>query len=154
MAKNQYFINHDKSRDACSIIWLSDKHHIDDLEPYLFLIQCDNEAEVYDLVNIEWPEADGRDEFKTLALNNFQALEGDEEQEYILCFNAIIQVDLDSFPEFKNALECSDNHIVARVQFKKDGNSILDSDGFEETLYEPWRDHFVKLESIDESKNV
>jgi hypothetical protein len=56
-----YFINHDKSRDACSIIWRSDEHVIGDLEPYIYAIQCDDGEDFHDLINADWPDADGMD---------------------------------------------------------------------------------------------
>ena len=144
-----YFINHDKSRDACSIIWESDEYVIGDLEPYIYAIQCDDGEDFYDLLNADWPDADGKDDFKTLELNNFQALEGDCDNEYLLCFTALISTNLDKHPNFRNALEKSESQVVARIQFKKDGKPILDKDGYEEFLYEMVSDTFVGFELDD-----
>ena len=146
---HSYIINYDKSRDACSIIWEAENHLIGDLEPYIFSIQCDDGEDLHELINADWPNADGKDDFKTLELNNFRAVEGDDDDEYLLCFNALISTDLNQHPNFKKALEKSRNHIVARIQFKKDGKPILDEDGFEEFLYEMHRDTFVELELAD-----
>lgn len=144
-----YFINHDKSRDACSIIWASDEHIIGDLEPYIYAIQCDDGEDFHDLINADWPDADGKDDFKTLELNNFQAVEGDDDNEYLLCFTALISTNLDKHPNFKKALEKSENQVVAKIQFKKDGKPILDEVGDEEFLYEMNSDTFVEFELDD-----
>jgi hypothetical protein len=141
-----YFINYNKSRDACSIIWESEDHLIGDLEPYIFTIQCDDGEDFHELINADWPDADGKDDFKTLELNNFEAVEGDSDNEYLLCFTALVAINFGKHPKFKKALEKADNQIVARIQFKKDGKPILDNDGYEEFLYEMHQDNFVDLE--------
>ena len=143
-----YFINHNKSRDACSIIWEADDHVIGDLEPYIYAIQSDDGEDLHDLINADWPDADGKNDFKTLKLNNFQAVEGDEENEYFLCFTALISTNLDNHPNFKKALEKSGNQVVAKIQFKKDGKPILDEDGYEKYLYEMASDTFVEFEHL------
>ena len=147
-AKN-YFINYDKSRDACSIIWESEDHAISDLEPYIYAIQCDDGEDFHELINAEWPDADGKDDFRTLEINNFAAVEGDDDNEYLLCFTALVSINLDNHPNFQKALKQSDHQIVARIQFKKDGNPILDEDGYEEFLFEMHQDNFVELELED-----
>jgi hypothetical protein len=149
MASKSYFINYDKSRDACSVIWLSEKHKIDDLQPYIFAIQCDDGDDFYELINAEYLDADGRDDFQTIMINNFAALEGDDDNEYLFCFTAHISVNLDQHPEFKKALKASNNQIVARVQFKKNGKPLIDADGYEEILYDMHRDNFVTLDLIE-----
>lgn len=149
MASKSYFINYDKARDACSVIWLSEKYKIDDLQPYIFAIQCDDGENFYDLINAEYPDADGRDDFKTIMINNFAALEGDDVNEYLLCFTAKVSFNLDQHPKFKKALKSSNNQIVARVQFKKNGKPLIDSDGYEEILYDMHSDNFVTLDLIE-----
>ena len=144
--KKNYFINYDKSRDACSIIWDSKDYNINDLEPYISSIQCDDGEEFYDLINAEWPESDGRDDFKILELNNFEAVKGDEQNEYLLCYTALISTDLVKMSDFKKALNKSNNQIVARISFKKDGKPIVDTDGYEEFLFEMNTDNFVYFE--------
>jgi len=59
------------------LIWESEDHEINDLEPYIYAIQCDDGECSYDLLSAEWPDADGQDDFKTIELNNFEAVEGD-----------------------------------------------------------------------------
>ena len=147
-AKN-YFINYDKSRDACSILWESDEHAIGDLEPYIYAIQCDDGEDFHELINSDWPDADGKDDFQTLEINNFAAVDGDDDNEYLLCFTALVSINLDNHPVFQKALKQSNNQIVARIQFKKNGSPILDEDGFEEFLFEMHQDNFVELELED-----
>ena len=47
-------------------------------------------------------------------------------------------------------IEKSNNQIVARIQFKKDGKPILDEEGYQEYLYEMNIDNFVQLEGEDD----
>ena len=76
---NEYFINYDKSRDACSITWESVNYDINELEPYIYAIQCDDGAIFYELVSSECPESNGKDHFQTIELNNFEAVKGDKQ---------------------------------------------------------------------------
>jgi hypothetical protein len=145
----RYFINYNKSRDACSIIWLSEEYLIGDLEPYIYSIQCDDGDDFHELINSDWPDAEGHDDFKTMEIKDFQALTGDADNEFLLCFTADILTDLDRNPTFKKVLEGSENQIIARIQFKKDGKPLLDEYGEEKTLYEMHNDRFVKFE-LDE----
>ena len=144
--KKNYFINYDKSRDACSIIWQNKDYNINDLEPYISSIQCDDGEEFYNLINAEWPDSEGRDDFKVLELNNFAAVKGDVDNEYLLCYTALISTDLEKMSDFKNALNKSNNQIVARISFKKNGKPIVDVDGYEEFLFEMNTDNFVYFE--------
>ena len=144
-----YFINHDKSRDACTIIWETDEYNIKELEPYISSIQCDDGEDFHELINSECPDSDGRDDFKVLELNNFEAVEGDDDNAYILCFHALISTDLNKHPIFSKALKKADNHVVARIQFKKDGKPIVDEDGYEEYLFEMGDDVTVEFELDD-----
>lgn len=144
-----FFINHDKARNASAITWESDDYQITDLEPYLYAIQCDDGEDFHELVSANWPDADGRDDFKTLELNNFQAVEGNDENEYLLCFTAVVSTNLSEHPEFEEALRTSENKVVAKIQFKKNGKPVLDADGDEAFLFFDASDEFVNLEKID-----
>jgi len=144
--EKEYFINHDKARDACSIIWESDDYKISELEPYIYAIVCDDGEDYHELLSPDWPDVEGGGDFKTIELNNFEAIEGDGENEYLLCFNALISTDLNKHPSFKKALEKSGNQVIARIQFKKNGKPIVDKDGNEEYLYEMNDDTYVELE--------
>ena len=147
---NEYFINYDKSRDACSITWETANYDINELEPYIYAIQCDDGEAFHDLISSEWPESDGKDDFQTIELNNFEAVEGDSKNEFFLCFTAVIGINPNKNKDFFEALEKSNNQIVARIQFKKDGKPILDEEGYQEYLYEMNIDNFVQLEGEDD----
>ena len=147
---NEYFINYDKSRDACSITWEAANYDINELEPYIYAIQCDDGETFHDLISSEWPESDGKDDFQTIELNNFEAVEGDSKNEFFLCFTAVIGINPNKNKDFFEALEKSNNQIVARIQFKQDGKPILDEEGYQEYLYEMNIDNFVQLEGEDD----
>ena len=146
--KKEYFINHHKSRDACSIMWESTDYNINDLEPYVSSIQCDDGEELHELINAEWPQSEGKDDFTVIELNDFEAVKGNNENDYILCFSAVISTDLEKHPNFKKALEKGDNQVVARISFKKDGKPLVDAEGYEEYLFEMDQDIFVEFEAI------
>ncbi len=146
---SRYFINHDKARDACSILWKCNQYMVNELTPYIYAIECVDGEGIHQLINSEWPASKGSDDFKALELNNFAAVDGDEDKEYLLCFNALIETDLNKHSEFKKALERSGNQVVARIQFKKNEKPIIDEDGCEELLYEMVSDVFVDLELDD-----
>lgn len=143
---DEYFINYDKARDACSIIWMSEDYEIAELEPYISSIQCDDGEDFYELINAEWPDAQGQDDFRTIEVSNFAALEGDGEKEYLLCFTAVVSINLNVHPAFREALEKADHLIVARIDFKRNGKPILDDNGDREYLFEMDNDQFVELE--------
>ena len=141
-----YFINCHKARDACSIEWVSEKYNIQDLKPYLYSIQCDDGENFHELIHPEWPHAEGKNDFETISINDFEAVEGDNKNDFLLCFKALVNIDLEKHPNFKQALKKADNKILARIQFKKDGKPIINSDGYEEHLFEMSDDIFVELE--------
>ena len=141
-----YFINCNKSRDASTIEWANDTYKIHDLEPYISSIDCDDGEDFHFLIHADSPDADGKDDFKTIDLDGFEAIEGDNENEFILCFTAVVNINLDKHHDFKKALEKSDNMVVARIGFKKNGKPILDSDGYQEHLFEMCEDVAVELE--------
>ena len=146
---NEYFINYDKARDACSIVWISDVYNISDLEPYLCALQCDDGENFHELLHADWPNSAGRDDFRLVEIENFAALEGDYENHFLLCFTAVVSINLDNHPTFRKALEIANNKIVARIGFKENGHPILDENGDEEILYEMDQDTFVDLEPDD-----
>ena len=61
----------------------------------------------------------------------------------------MISTDLEKHPEFKKALDDSENQVVARIQFKKNGKPLVDEDGYEEFLFDMNSDTFVELELDD-----
>ena len=144
----KYLINCDKPRDASSVTWMSKDHAIEDLEPYIYAIQCDDGENDHELINFEWPRADGKNDFKLIELNNFEAVGDGNNDSYLLCFNAIVEVDLDNLLTFAEALEKSANRVVARIGFKKHGKPIITD------LYEMYDDKYVELEEVYRAQSL
>jgi len=141
-----YAIDYGKLRDACSIIWISNRYKIDQLEPYLSTIQSDDGEDFHDIYSKDSTETDGQGDFQTLELNNFEAIQGGSDNEFYICFSALVSINLNNIPDFKQALEKAGRRIVARIGFKKDGKKILDEDGEEEILFEMDVDQFTDLQ--------
>ena len=146
--ERNYLINCYKSRDASSITWESDKYKINELEPYVSSIMCDDGQDFHHLIHADNPVADGKDDFNLIELNDFEAIKGNSDKEYLLCFSAVVSVDLNKHPNFKKALNTSENQIVPRIGFKKDGLPLSDAGGYEEYLYEMDQDVFVGFEEV------
>ena len=93
--------------------------------------------------------AKGSGDFRTKELSGFRFVKAEEENEYFLCFNAVIELHLSENPEFAEGLEKANNKVIARLGFKKDGKPILDEDGFEEIFYFMSEDRSVELQTAD-----
>ena len=144
-----YLIDHSKPSDAVSITWESFNNTIDELEPYIYAIHCDDVEDLHELVHPDWPESEGRNDFSLIKLDNFEALvDEDDEDLYRLCFSAVVSIDLDQHPRFKTALETTKYKVVARVGFMLDGQPLVDDDGDEEWLYDPREIPFVTLQRV------
>lgn len=125
-----YFIDYNKSAAASCIIWISDEYDIKDLTPYIEAILCDNGEDYVELYG---------DDFEQISLDNFEAIEGDDENSYILCYTAIVKINLDNHIDFKNAMQSSGNMVEVKVGFK-------DTDGEElDYLFEGNYDNLVEL---------
>lgn len=140
-----FSINYNKASDACSIVWEASQYSVFELEPYICAIQCDDGEKFHDLIHRDFLDGDGADDFELIGLRDFQALEGDAECEYLLCYTAVVSIDLESHPEFAAALKKSDNQIIARLQFQLNGSPILDDEGHPIHLFEPLSDNYVQL---------
>lgn len=127
---------------------MSNDHTIEDLEPYIYAIECDDGKDHHELINFEWPGADGKNDFKLIELNNFEAVGDGSNNTYFLCFTAIVEIDLDKHPIFKKALEKTGKKVVARVGFKKNEKPITTDRGYATLLYEMYDDKYVELESF------
>ena len=126
-----YFIDHNKSATASCIIWISDEYDIKDLTPYIESILCDNGEDYIELYG---------DDFEQISIDNFEAIAGDDENSYILCYTAIVKINFDDHIDFKNAMESSGNMVEVKVGFK-------DTDGEElDDLFEENYDNAVELE--------
>ena len=113
-----YFIDYNKSANASCITWISNENKITSLTPFIDSIICDNGEEYIEL----WG-----DDFEELALDNFEAVKGDDEDTYILCYIAVVSINLDNHIDFKDALQFSENMVEVKIGFKdSDGNEVED----------------------------
>ena len=113
-----YFIDYNKSANASCITWISNENKITSLTPFIDSIICDNGEEYIEL----WG-----DDFEELALDNFEAVKGDDEDTYILCYIAGVSINLDNHIHFKDALQFSENTVEVKIGFKdSDGNEVED----------------------------
>tara|TARA_B100001559_G_scaffold57625_1_gene46205 strand:- start:529 stop:987 length:459 start_codon:yes stop_codon:yes gene_type:complete len=113
-----YFIDYNKSANASCITWISNENKITSLTPFIDSIICDNGEEYIEL----WG-----DDFEKLALDNFEAVKGDDEDTYILCYIAVVSINLDNHIDFKDALQFSENMVEVKIGFKdSDGNEVED----------------------------
>ena len=73
------------------------------------------------------------------------------ENNYRLCFVAEVLIDLEKkeLITFKKALVECNFQVVARLEFKKNGNDVLDENGDYAYLFEPDEDKFVELQLKD-----
>jgi hypothetical protein len=113
-----FIIDYNKAAYADTILWIDDENKIEDLEPFIDFIRCDYDNEEY-----EFLYADGN-HFKVLDFENYEALTGDDDDTYILCYVARVQINLDNHQKFKEALVYSDNRIEVVLGFKKNGEEI------------------------------
>ena len=115
-----FIIDYNKATYADTILWIDDENKIEDLEPFIDFIRCDYDGEEYEFLYAD------KNHFKVLDFENFEALSGDDEDTYILCYVARVQINLDNHQKFKEALSYSDNKIEVVLGFKKNGEEIDD----------------------------
>ena len=112
----KYFIDYNKTSSASSIFWISDQHNITDCSPFIESITTEGELDVVEL----WGE-----DFVEESLNNFEALEGDDPDSFMLCYTAEVSIDLDKHQEFKEALDSQEFMVEVNLGFKdKEGNIL------------------------------
>ena len=97
-----YIIDYNKAAYADTILWTDEANSITDLEPFIDFLRCDLDGEDYAFLYSD------EKEFSVLDLLEFDALPGDDEDTYLLCYVARIQIDLDNNPKFKEALSFSE----------------------------------------------
>jgi len=131
-----YIIDYNKAAYADTILWTDEENSITDLEPFIDFIRCDYDGEDYAFLYSD------EDDFSVLDLVDFAALTGDDEDTYLLCYVARIQVDLENHPKFRAALSYSENQIEVVLGFKKDGEKLED-------CYEPHSNIPTELQKED-----
>jgi len=121
-----FFVNYDKSSDASTISWVDDEIKIQEVEPYIDFIRCDLDGSEFAYLHSD--EGD----FDVPSIDNFAAISGDEDDTFLLCYTADIDIDLDKHPEFKETLNFSNSQVEVVMGFKKDGEILDDcSEEFE-----------------------
>lgn len=117
---SKFFVDYNKSSQASTILWTHEDIKIEETEPFIDFIRCDFDGEDYKFLY-----QDEKD-FKQLSLDNFAALKGDEEDTFLLCYTADIELDLKKKTDFKKALDFSSNLVEVVLGFKHKGKILED----------------------------
>ena len=113
----KYYIDHNKTANASTTTWLSKETNIESLNSYIESIICDNGEDYIGLC---------ADDFEVLSIYGFEPIERVEEDTYILCYSAIVSINLKNHIDFKNSLQFSDNMIIVHIGFKDSNGNELD----------------------------
>ena len=136
VGNKNFIIVYNKTAYADTILWIDEENKIEDLEPFIEFIRCDYDGEEYEFLYAD------EDHFKVIEFKNFRAISGEEEDTYLLCYEAKIQINLDDHQRFKDALSFSENKIEVVLGFKLDGEEV-------EECYEPHSNIPTKLQQED-----
>jgi|TARA_B110000444_G_C18609174_1_gene486795 hypothetical protein len=117
---SKFFVDYNKSSQASTILWTHEDIKIEETEPFIDFIRCDFDGEDYKFLY-----QDEKD-FKQLSLDNFGAVKGDEEDTFLLCYTADIELDLNQKTDFKKALDFSSNLVEVVLGFKHKGKVLKD----------------------------
>jgi len=137
MSKQIYEINYLKGKKACSIEWTSEEYSIHDLEPRLNMINCDDGELSHDLT---------LDDFRVLSLKDFEPVK-ESGNIYRLFFRAEVLFDLENeiYKDFKEALSKTNSEVIARLEFLKNGEDVLDKEGEYIYLFDGDEDNTAKF---------
>ena len=117
---SKFFVDYNKSSQASTILWTHEDIKIEETEPFIDFIRCDFNGEDYKFLYQD------EKNFKQLSLDNFAALKGDEEDTFLLCYTADIELDLNQKIDFKKALDFSSNLVEVVLGFKHKGKVLED----------------------------
>ena len=117
---SKFFVDYNKSSQASTILWTHEDIKIEETEPFIDFIRCDFDGEDYKFLY-----QDEKD-FKQLSLDNFGAVKWDEEDTFLLCYTADIELDLNQKTDFKKALDFSSNLVEVVLGFKHKGKVLED----------------------------
>ena len=150
MSTKKFLINHSKPEAASTISWnsrRSEQFNIEDLKPYLAWVTCFTGYEFHEL-SIE------AGDFECLELNVFEIVSGTagvweigsgspgnypKTNVYKVCFTAVISIDLEKHPCFKEGLEQSDDKVQGKLNFKtQNGDDLGGHDHFGLFQYEEY----------------
>ena len=113
-----YFIDHNKPAHASTITWLVNEPKIEILNPFIESIICDNGNDYVGLCAKDFDE---------LSIKGFEAIKSSDNDTFMLCYEAVISINLDNYVEFKNALRFSENMVFVHIGFKdSSGNELED----------------------------
>ena len=132
MSKRKFYIDYTNPLYACSIEWVEEQYSIKSTTPFIDYIRCDLNGEDYEFLNST--EMD----FEEVDLFDFEPSFDIKDKAYILCYKAIILIDLEKYPIFMQALSFSVNQIEVVLGFKY-RNKVIDD------CYQPVRDFSVPL---------
>lgn len=118
---SKFSINFNKSSSANLIEWTS-TININECEPFIDHIRCDDGEDFVFLTSED-------NQFKNISISNFEAISSDESNSFYICFESIIEIDLENYPKFKEAINTSNYIIEVAIGFRLDGKKL---DCFEE----------------------
>jgi predicted DNA-binding WGR domain protein len=127
------YIDHNKTAYADCIKWISRKN-INKCTPFLDIIRCELNSSEYSFLEFS------KNDFFDPNIYNFDAILGDEKNEYYLCYTLDFKVNLDNYHNFKKALKYSKNYVEIVLGFKDEKGIILNH------CYEPVKDCPSKFE--------
>jgi len=127
------YIDHNKTAYADCIKWISRKN-INKCTPFLELIRCELDSSEYSFLELQ------KNDFFDANIYYFDAISGDEKNEYYLCYTLEFKVILDDHHNFKKALKYSKNYVEIVLGFKDEKGIVLNH------CYEPVKDFPAKFE--------
>jgi len=131
----KFFIDHNKAVDADVIKWLI-KIDINNCIPFVNQIRCDLDGLNYSFLSID------EGSFVAAEIYNFAAIAGDEKDEFLLCYTAEVEINLEGNNEFIKALKYSKYHVEVLLGFMNKKRKIL------EGCYEPVTDYPVRIQIL------
>jgi hypothetical protein len=126
MNNKAFNVDYSRSNLASTITWVDSKNKIENCDPYINFIRCDDGDE-YQFLHSD--EGDIINE----SLFMFEAIKvKGTKSDYLLCYSAdFVIVNFDSKTAFINALKKSKNQVEIVIGFKDSKGKVL-SDAFEE----------------------
>ena len=127
MKNTAFNVDYSRSNLASTITWLDSKNKIENCEPFIQFIRCDDGDE-YQFINSD--EGD----IVNGSLFMFEAIKvKGTDADYLLCYSADFEiVGIQSKTAFVNALKKSKNQIEIVIGFKDSKGNVLE-DAFEES---------------------
>ena len=120
-----HYVDYNHASDASTITWTHEEKKIDDCEPFIDFIRCDENGEEYQFLYSDEGDFVSK-------IDNFGAIKGNEDDEFILCYTADFCIsNLDKKKKFVKALKYSDDEVEVVLGFKDKAGVILE-DCFEE----------------------